>query len=251
MRRLAGGLIILSLWEILAHSGLFREIFMPSLESVVVRMVTLTSQGAFLEAALASGRRLVIGFVIAAMIGFTLGALMGRLAWIERALIRVLMALLATPAVAWVPLFMLWFGLGDRATIALIIFASTVPVAINTWSGTKSVDSTIIRAAHSMNTRGPRLFVKVILPAAMAFILAGLRLGVAQAWRALVAGELLTGTQAGLGVLITRGRTFIDTPTMLAGVLGIALLAYLSERFVFMGIERATIEKWGMQRGSV
>ncbi|MGQ7793662.1 ABC transporter permease [Faunimonas sp. B44] len=246
LRRFITPLILIVGWQGLAISGMFRPIFMPPLDLVAARFVELLSSGILLQAAAASLATLFAGFFVAVFVGIAVGLLVSSLGFAEQMAVRFLSALLATPAVAWTPLFLLWFGLGAPATIALIIFVSSVPIALNTWSGIRNVDRVFLRVARSMGVTGSRRFFKVVMPAAFASILTGLRLGFARGWHALVAGELLAGASVGLGVLITRGRVFLDTPTMIVGVLGIALFAYVTERMIFERVESRMLRRRGL-----
>ncbi len=234
--------------QLVAESGAFKPIFMPPLQTIATRVVELTSGGVLVEAVAVSLARLFVGFAIGVPVGIGLGLFVTRLGFAEQTAARVLSALLATPAVAWTPLFMLWFGLGNPATVALIVFVGAIPIAFNTWSGIRSVDRLYLRVAESVNVRGWRRFCKVILPAAFAPVLSGVRLGFARSWHGLVAGELLTGAATGLGVLVTKGLVFLDTASMLAGVLTIASLAYLTERLFFERIEQVVLQRWGLVR---
>lgn len=246
MRRALVPLALLIAWQMLAESGMFRPIFMPPLQTIAQRIYELTVSGLMLEAAFASLWRLLFGFVLGSAAGVVIGLIVTRLAFFEQMAVRLLGALLATPAVAWTPLFILWFGLGDPATVALVVFSSTLPVALNTWSGIRSVDRIYVRVAMSHNVTGAKQFLKVILPAAFASVISGLRLGFARGWHGLVAGELLAGTSTGLGVIITSGRVFLDTASMFAGVLALAVLAYATERALFERFERRMLQRWGL-----
>jgi ABC-type nitrate/sulfonate/bicarbonate transport system permease component len=246
MRRFIVPALLLVGWQVLAESGAFKPIFMPPLQVVGARVIGLVETGVLTAAVAASLGRLFAGFAVAVILGVLLGVLITRLAFAEQAAIRLLSGLLSTPAVAWTPLFMLWFGLGNPATIALIIFVATVPIALNSWSGIRDVDRIFVRVADSMNVRGFARFRKVTLPAAFAAVLAGIRLGFARSWHGLVAGELLAGATSGLGALVTKGLVFLDTPSMLAGILAIACLAYLTERVIFERIERHMLQRWGL-----
>jgi len=245
LRRLALPVLLLIAWQGMAESGLFKPIFMPPLQAIAARIIELARNDVLLSAAAISMARLAAGFALAVLLGIALGLLVTRLGFAEQLAARLLSALLATPAVAWTPLFMLWFGLGNPATIALIVFVGTVPIALNTWSGLRDVDRIYLRVAESMNVRGIDRFRKVTLPAAFAPVLAGVRLGFARSWHGLVAGELLAGAASGLGVLVTKGLVFLDTPSMLTGVLAIACLAYVTERLVFERMERRMLQRWG------
>jgi NitT/TauT family transport system permease protein len=246
LRRFALPLLALVVWQVVAESGLFKPVFMPPLQTITERVIELSSNSVLFYAIGASLGRLFAGFAIAVVLGVTLGLIVTRLGFVEQMAVRLLSALLATPAVAWTPLFMLWFGLGNPATIALVVFVGTIPIAMNTWSGIRSVDKVYIRVAESVNIRGARRFYKVILPAAFGPVLSGVRLGFARSWHGLVAGELLAGAKSGLGVLVTNGLVFLDTPSMLVGVLAIACLAYLTERLFFERIERVMLQRWGL-----
>lgn len=245
LRRLILPLLLLAAWQAVAESGAFKPIFMPPLQTIVERAVELTASGVLLVAIGASLGRLFLGFAAAVMIGVGLGLVVTRLAFAEQAAVRVLSALLATPAVAWTPLFMLWFGLGNAATIALVVFVGAIPIALNTWSGIRTIDRIYVRVADSVGMRGARRFFQVVLPAAFAPVLSGIRLGFARSWHGLVAGELLAGAATGLGVLVTKGLVFLDTPSMIVGVLAIACLAYLTERMFFERMERLMLQRWG------
>lgn len=246
LRRALLPVLLLVGWQVLAESGMFRPVFMPPLQVIGDRLVELASSGVLLQASLASLGRLLAGFGLGIVTGISIGLLVTRLAFAEQMAVRLLSALLATPAVAWTPLFILWFGLGNSATVALVVFSATIPIALNTWSGIRTVDRTYLRVAESMDVRGLSRFFKVVLPAAFAPVLSGLRLGFARGWHGLVAGELLAGTATGLGVLITNGRVFLDTPSMFAGVLALAVLAYVTERIIFERLERRLLQRWGL-----
>lgn len=248
LRRLVVPALLLLAWQAVAQSGMFKPIFMPPLQAIGARIVDLVRSDVLVPAAMISMGRLAAGFSIAVVLGLALGLFLTRLGFAERLAVRLLSALLATPAVAWTPLFMLWFGLGNPATIALIVFVGTVPIALNTWSGLAEVDRVYLRVAQSMNVRGFARFRKVMVPAAFAPILAGVRLGFARSWHGLVAGELLAGAASGLGVLVTKGLVFLDTPSMITGVLTIAALAYVTERLVFERLERQMLTRRGLRQ---
>src|SRR3970282_1319129 len=122
------------------------------------------------------------------------------------------------PGIAYAPLFVLWFGLGDFPTILLVGVASSFTIVINTWKGVHAVKPICLRSAQAMGARDRDLFRWIILPAALPYILTGLRLGLAAAWRILVAVEMLAAVQWGLGWLIFGARELLNTDAMLAGI---------------------------------
>ena len=150
------------------------------------------------------------------------------------------------PGVAYEPLFMMWFGLGNLSAVLLVGFVSAFPIVYNTWTGVKAVKNIWVRSAQAMGADDSRLFRLVILPGALPYILTGLRLGLAQAWRILVVVELLAAVPWGLGWLIFGAREFLNTDVMLAGIAVIGLIGLLLEKLVFKRLEDMTVVRWGM-----
>jgi NitT/TauT family transport system permease protein len=143
-------------------------------------------------------------------------------------------------------LFLLWFGLGDVSAVLLVGFVAMFPVIFNSWTGVKAVKEIWLRSAQSMGADDRKIFRYVILPGALPYILTGLRLGLAQAWRILVAVEMLAAVPWGLGWLIFGARKFLNTDAMLAGIVVIAVIGLLLEKLVFQKIENYTVVRWGM-----
>ena len=150
------------------------------------------------------------------------------------------------PGLAYAPLFMLWFGLGNLPAILLVGFVSAFPIILNSWTGVRTVREIWVRAAQAMGAEDRQLFRQVILPGALPHILTGLRIGLSQAWRILVAVEMLAAVPWGLGWLIFGARKFLNTDAMMAGVIVIALIGLALEKFVFQKIENYTVVRWGM-----
>jgi NitT/TauT family transport system permease protein len=128
----------------------------------------------------------------------------------------------------------------------LVAFVSAFSVTINTWTGVKAVKEIWLRAAQTMGADERRLFRYVILPGALPYILTGCRLGLAQAWRILVAVEMLAAVPWGLGWLIFGAREFLNTDAMLAGIAVIGVIGLGLEKLVFQPLERFTVVRWGM-----
>ena len=190
--------------------------------------------------------RLAAGFAIAALAGIAIGIAMGRSRRAEDLLLPLVSIGAPIPGLAYAPLFLLWFGLGDTGSIVLVAFVAAFPIIQNSWTGVKAVKEIWIRAAQTMGADGRRLFRHVIVPGALPYILTGLRLGLAQAWRILVAVEMLAAVQWGLGWLIFGAREFLNTDAMLAGIAVIGAIGLALEKLVFQPIERYTVVRWGM-----
>jgi NitT/TauT family transport system permease protein len=150
------------------------------------------------------------------------------------------------PGIAYAPLFLLWFGPGSASTVLLVAFVSAFPVIFNAWTGVRSVKEVWLRSAAAMGADERRLFLKVVLPGALPYVLTGLRLGLAQAWRVLVGVEMLAAVPWGLGWMIFGAREFLNTDVMLAGVAVIGAIGLALEKGVFQRLERYTVVRWGM-----
>lgn len=237
---------IAAAWEILAVYGGFPPQFVPGLGVIVETLARLVVSGVLLAATAATLYRLVAGFLIAALVGVLVGVAMGRRQWVEDTLLPIVSFLYPIPGLAYAPLFVLWFGLGDVPTILLIGIASCFTVIINSWRGVKSVKPVWLRAAEVMGARDRDMFRRVVLPGALPYILIGLRLGLAQAWRLLIAVEMLMSVQQGLGWLIFGAQTFLNTDVMLASIVTIGVIGIVLERQIFTRIERYTVVRWGM-----
>jgi len=238
--------VVGAIWEIVAWSGAFPPRLFPSLETVAATLWRLTIEGILPHHAAETLVRLAAGFAIAALAGIAIGIAMGRSRRAEDLLLPLVSIGAPIPGLAYAPLFLLWFGLGDTGSIVLVAFVAAFPIIQNSWTGVKAVKEIWIRAAQTMGADGRRLFRHVIVPGALPYILTGLRLGLAQAWRILVAVEMLAAVQWGLGWLIFGAREFLNTDAMLAGIAVIGAIGLALEKLVFQPIERYTVVRWGM-----
>ena len=234
------------LWEIVARAGLFPRQLFPTLGDIEQSFIELTLNGILPHHALDTIARLLAGFALAAAFGIAIGMLMGRSRRGEDTLLPLVSILAPIPGIAYTPLFLLWFGPGELSAVLLVGFVSMFPVIYNTWTGVKAVKEIWLRSAQSMGAGNRRLFRHVILPGALPYIFTGLRLGLGQAWRILVAVEMLAAVPWGLGWLIFGARKFLNTDAMMAGVIVIALIGLALEKFVFEKLEHYTIVRWGM-----
>ena len=239
-------LLLALIWETTVRLNVFPRVLMPSLVDIGATAWRMSLDGTLFHNLSASVIRLLVGFLVGASGGIGLGMLMGQSQRAEKFFLPLLSALMPIPSLAWIPLFILWFGLGDAATIAVIIFAVVLPVAFNAWTGVKSANPVWVRAAESMGCRGRKLFFAVVLPGSLSMIFTGLRIGLSQGWRALVAGEMLSSPQWGLGFAIFDARQFLATDEMLVMVMCIGLTGFLIVTVLFGYVERRTVVRWGM-----
>jgi NitT/TauT family transport system permease protein len=239
-------LVVGVLWELVAHLGIFPPRLFPPLEQIASAFFRLSVEGILPHHALDTVIRLLTGFALAAAVGVAVGIAMGRSRLAEDVLLPLVSIGAPIPGIAYAPLFLLWFGLGNMSTVLLVAFVSTFPIIFNTWTGVKAVKEIWVRSAQAMGADDRRLFRRVILPGALPYILTGLRLGLAQAWRILVGVEMLAAVPWGLGWLIFGAREFLNTDVILAGVAVIGIIGLALEKLVFQRIEEFTVVRWGM-----
>jgi len=240
--------VLAAAWEALAYAGVFPARLFPSVETVATALVRLTVAGILPHHALDTVLRLSGGFILAAITGVAVGIAMGRWRLAEDVFLPLVSIGAPIPGLAYAPLFLLWFGLGNLSVVLLVGFVSAFPIIFNTWTGVKAVKEVWVRSAQAMGADNRRLFRHIILPGALPYILTGLRLGLAQAWRILVGVEMLAAVPWGLGWLIFGSREFLNTDVMLAGIIVIAIIGLALEKLVFQRIEDFTIVRWGMMK---
>jgi NitT/TauT family transport system permease protein len=153
------------------------------------------------------------------------------------------------PAIALLPLALIWFGLGNGSLIFVLVHSVTWAIALNTHSGFLSVSRTLKMVGRNYGLSGPGLIGKILIPAAFPAILTGLKVGWAFAWRTLIAAELVFGVSSGaggLGWFIFENKNMLDIPNVFAGLLTVILIGLVVENLIFQTIERRTIQRWGM-----
>jgi len=250
LRGLAGIAVLILLWEGFARSGKFSTALTPSFGEILRILGGMLADGTLVKNAAYTLGRVLIGLGISFATMVPLGVLMARRPLCERFVLPLVSVLAPVPSLAWVPLFVLWFGIGDLATILVVIYASAFPLLYNVWRGVSAVNPVWIQSASVMGAGRTAMFRKVIWPAALPYVLTGARLAFGRAWIGVIGGELLASPQWGLGEIIFNAKEFLNAGDMLAALIVIGLVGLFFERFVFQLIEGATIRKWGMVSGA-
>lgn len=180
-----------------------------------------------------SVQRVYGGFFSAAALAVPLGLMIGRMPLLRAMLDPTLSLLRPIPVTAWLPLSMIFFGLGPKSAIFLVFLGAFYPILLNTIFGVKSVDVRLFEAAEMLGCTGSQLFRAVVLPAALPSIFTGLRLGAGFAWILIVVGEM-TGVAEGLGAVIMDGRTLSRTDLVITGMIIIGITGFLSDRILVL-----------------
>ena len=157
------------------------------------------------------------------------------------------------PAIALLPLALIWFGLGSASLVFVLVHSVTWAIALNTHSGFLSVSKTLKMVGRNYGLRGFWFIIRILIPAAFPSILTGLKIGWAFAWRTLIAAELVFGVSSGsggLGWFIFENKNMLDIPNVFAGLLTVIIIGLIVENLIFQTIEKRTIQRWGMQTSS-
>ncbi|OCS94279.1 ABC transporter permease [Caryophanon latum] len=223
-------------WELLPKMGIVDQAFFPAFTEVVAAWWNLLLTGSLWEHFSASIIRSVAGFAIAIIVAIPLGLLIGWYPVIRDLFNPILEVFRNTAALALLPVFILFLGIGETSKIAIVVFACTFPILLNTIAAVKNVDPLLIKSARSMNISSFKLFYKVILPASVPMIFTGVRMAGASAILVLIAAEMV-GAKAGLGYFITYSQYNFLIPEMYAGIITISLLG-LSINYGLLAVER-------------
>jgi NitT/TauT family transport system permease protein len=218
-----------SLWEITGR--IMDSTLIPPLSRIAAAWWKLLSSGKLLSNISMSLTTLAIGFLLAVLCGVILGLLMGRFRAVEHFLDLYVNALMSAPTTAFVPVLILWFGLGIESRIAVVFLFAVFVIIINTMTGVKQVDGVLVEMARSFGAREREVFFKIMLPAALPAIMAGVRLGMGRAVKGMVTGEMLL-TLTGIGAMIMQYGSSFATDSLFAVILTILLLALLTMKAV-------------------
>ncbi|HVQ91924.1 MAG TPA: ABC transporter permease [Mycobacteriales bacterium] len=226
------------LWQLASSTGVLPARLLAAPSTVLRSGWELIRSGQLGEALLVSLQRVVVGLVLGLAIGLTLGLLTGLSRWGELLLDPIVQALRTLPFLGLIPLFILWFGIGETPKIALVALGVTFPIYLNTFAGIRGVDARLIEAAATLGLGRSQRWVHVVLPAALPSILVGLRYALGIAWLSLIVGEQVNAT-AGLGYLINDAREFLRTDVVVVGLLVYAALGLATDAAVRLLERRA------------
>jgi ABC-type nitrate/sulfonate/bicarbonate transport system permease component len=230
-------LLVVAVWQAASMTGMLPKTVLPPASEVATSLAGMLGSGELMVNTVASFTRAGAGFFIALVVGVALGLLMARQRVVERAIEPILLLIYPVPKPAMIPLFMVWLGIGDVSKISVIALACLLPIVIATFNGARSADPMLIWSAQARGTPERRLLWRVVLPAALPQIAAGVRTAIAIAIIVLVSSEFIS-SDAGLGYLIfSYGGAGADD-AMLAVVIYLAALGFILDRCYLAGLRR-------------
>ncbi|MEM7025033.1 MAG: ABC transporter permease [Pseudomonadota bacterium] len=238
-------LAVLALWYVLSTAGEYPEYVLPPLGQVWQTFTESVADGSLPSAVAESLGRLALGFVIGNGLAIPLGIAIALNRHASDLLRPLLTFLQSIAGIAWVPLAVVWFGIGLGSVVFVIantIFFSSI---YSTVIGVQTIPNVLRRAVRCHGGKGLQVFTALILPGALVQIILGFRTSMAYGWRALVAAEMIAGT-SGLGYLTIEAVQWYKTDVIIMGMILIGLLWLLLDRLLFVPLERATVIRWGM-----
>lgn len=247
--RLFWFIVILTIWEITAKSGAFHEAIFPSLLVIARALGDSIVRG---EILLQTGFSLALifqGFFISLLAAILVSSLAVSNK-VFNGLVDTLTAIAhPLPGIALLPLIIIWFGTGTLSIIVIIVHSVIWPMILNIMTGFRAISPIYKEAGLNFGLNNFQISKDIMLPASLPYVLSGMRIGWARAWRALISAEMIfgaVGLKGGLGWYIFKQRVFMDTPGMFAGLFVIVLIGIIVEDYVFAAFEERTVKKWGM-----
>jgi len=245
-------LIGLAVWQVVAVLvSSLRHVPFPTPLDTLRRAIELFGLKPFLEHTIfthtvASLFRWAVGFGVASVCGILIGTALGRASVLHSIFMPLVYVLQLIPGLAWIPVTILMFGIGEGSTIFMIAMTGFAPVVINAVAGMRSANKMHIAAARMVGASPSTIFWKVLVPGSVPHLLSGLRVALANSWRVVVAAEMIVGTGTGLGYSIIQSRWTLDYASAFVCIFVIALIGLVTERLLFERIEKRTIQRWGM-----
>ena len=239
-------LLLVAGWQVIVALEIWPDYLLPPPGQVASTLNTGIASGDYLLATGASLKRLAIGYALSVVLGISLGLLVARSRLAEKTIGTLILGLRTLPSVCWMPLALLWFGLDDTSIIFVTVAGSLPSITSATQTSIRQIPPLWVRAGRNMGATGSKLYLHVLLLAALPTVFEGMRQGWSFAWRSLMGGELLFVT-AGLGHLLNMGRELNDMSQVLAVMILIVAIGLVTEGLLFSVAEKKLAARWGFK----
>ncbi|HEY0369167.1 MAG TPA: ABC transporter permease [Chthoniobacterales bacterium] len=241
-------LALIAIWYGVYRAGLWSPVLLPSPQQVGAYLEHASQDGTLWHAIIITMRRLLLGYAIGLLGGLPLGLLTARWTLIHDTVGTLALGLQTLPSVCWVPLALLWFGQTEAAMLFVVVMGTLWSVVIATDTGVRNVPPIFRRAALTMGSKRLHMWLKVILPASLPFIVSGMKQGWAFAWRSLMAAEIFVTilTGFGLGQLLHYGRELSAMDQVIGIMVVIVAIGLLADKIFFSPVERFLHRRWGL-----
>lgn len=232
---------IVCVWQYMEYIGSLNPVTMPAPQTIYEKFIDMIVSGALTQHLLISTGRVLQGFALSAVSAVFLGLVLGLSRRCYRITDLIIQLIRPIPPIAWIPLVILWFGIGEESKIFLIFLGGFFTILVNVIDGVHRIDPKLLEVAQVMETPKWKYISQLIIPAALPSIFTGLRVGIASCWMCVVAAELVASS-TGLGYMIMNARQFSQTPVVIVGMITIGVIGKLTDS-VLKEIEKRVI-KW-------
>lgn len=247
-RKILGGIeyvgvlvILIVIWQVASNMGFLNPLTLPSPATILETFVTLIRKGTLQQNLLISSKRVLTGYAISAVSAVILGILIGLSAHFKRMTDLIIQTLKPIPPISWIPLVILWFGIGEESKVFLIFIGGFFTILVNVVDGIRRIDVKLIELSNAMVIPKLKYVFQVVIPYAAPNIFTGLRVGLGQSWMCVVAAELVASS-TGLGYMIMYARQFGQTDVVIVGMLMIGIIGKIMESLLML-IEKKVI-RW-------
>ena len=234
-------LLVLAVWTFLEKKGSLNTVIMPAPSKILSTFLALVKSGQLWKNLMISLIRVLKGYLIAASLGIVLGILIGLFRHLNRLTDLLIQIIKPIPPIAWIPLVILWFGIGEEGKVFLIFLGGFFTILINVMDGIRQTDKKLIEVSRSMETPFLKHVFLLVIPHSAPNIFTGLRVGLSSCWMCVVAAELVSST-TGLGYMIMNARQFGQTDVVIVGMLTIGVLGKVMDSLLKV-VEKAVI-RW-------
>lgn len=231
----ASVILFLAVWELVCRAGWVDPIFLPPPSAVFAKAMGMAGEGTLIGNVLASGRRVMIGFLVATAVAIPLGIILGTSTYARAAFDPILSFLRPLPSMSWIPLSLLWFGITETQKYSIVFMGTFAPALVYVIEATRNIDPLLIRAAQNLGASRWQVMREVILPGSLPQILSGMKVILGLSWTCVISAELVAARE-GLGFLIMNGKEFFQTEVVVLGMLLISITVLVTD-FVFRVIE--------------
>jgi NitT/TauT family transport system permease protein len=225
--------------------GIWKSYAFPSPWGVLDVFYRLLVNHVMGTALLTTTQRMLLGYGLTVFLGMSIGILTARWRYLSRNLCPLLLGVQTLPSICWVPFAILWFGLSNSAVIFIVVVSSFCSMALSTVAAITNINPLFVKASRTLGAKGYSLYRWVILPAAVPALITGLKQAWSFAWRGLMAGEMLIGSN-GIGQVLMRGRELADINQVMAMIIVVIGLGVLVEKFIFGRLEKHVAKRWGL-----
>lgn len=240
---------LIAAWHFTAAAHVWSPVLLPSPRDVGRYLFDSLADGTLACAALVTGRRLAIGYLLGIVLGLPLGLVTARFKGFADTVGVLALGLQTLPSVCWVPLALLWFGQTESAMLFVVVMGTLWSIVIATDSGIRTIPPIYVRAARTMGSRRFHTLLFVVLPASLPVVLSGMKQGWAFAWRSLMAAEIYVTIVSGFGLgnLLHYGRELNDMPQVIGIMFVIVLVGLGADKLIFAPAERLLRRRWGTE----